>query len=260
MTIPSNNLIVKTLVEYGLSDKEAKMYLAILKLEIATVNEAAETAGINRSSAYVVLESLKDKGLVFCSQDKKIQQYLATDPSLLLQKATDEAQRQKDIKEKISEIIPELKALHKDSKQKPKVMVFEGEKGTINALSLSLDSKEKVMRVLSSSEQVSDLMIDYTIKRFNKGIKMFGIHPDGPIARSLIEKAPKNFDENLLLPANKYKISADIAIFDDKIGYISNKQKGISFIIENKDMAEVMKTIFDLAWQEVKRLNQNKKK
>jgi HTH-type transcriptional regulator, sugar sensing transcriptional regulator len=260
MAISSDNLLVKNLVEYGLSDKEAKMYLALLELEVATVNEAAKAAGVNRSSAYVVLEALKEKGLVSVSHDKKIQHYVATSPEALLYSAESQAQKQETVKNKIADIVPELKALHKDTKKRPRIMVYEGEKGIMNALNRTLESKEKRIRVLSSSEQVSDLMVGYTIKRFEKGIKMTGIHPDGDIARMLISKSPKNFDELALISGKEHKFSADIAIFDDKIGYISNKQKGISFIIESKDMAEAMKTIFDLAWKEARRIGSSEKK
>ena len=53
-----SELLIKKLVNYGLSDKEARIYLALLELEAATVFEAARQSGVNRSSAYVVLESL----------------------------------------------------------------------------------------------------------------------------------------------------------------------------------------------------------
>ena len=92
------------------------MYLALLELEVATVNETAKTANINRSSTYVVLESLKKKGLVSTLEDKRIQRYVATPPEMLLQEAKDKAQKAEEIKNKISDIIPELKALYKGTK------------------------------------------------------------------------------------------------------------------------------------------------
>ena len=49
------------LKNFGLSEKEAKIYLALLELEAATVFETAKQSGINRSSAYVVLEALQKK-------------------------------------------------------------------------------------------------------------------------------------------------------------------------------------------------------
>ncbi len=83
MSISTNSLIVKQLIEFGLSEKEAKTYLALLELEVATVSEVSKTANINRSSAYVVLESLKKKGLAGISDDKNIRRYIAASPDLL---------------------------------------------------------------------------------------------------------------------------------------------------------------------------------
>lgn len=60
-----NEVLIRNLTEFGLSDKEARIYLALLELEIATAFDTAKHAGINRSSTYVVLESLKKKGLVW---------------------------------------------------------------------------------------------------------------------------------------------------------------------------------------------------
>src|SRR3989338_5448141 len=114
MSASNNNVLVKQLIEFGLSEKEAKIYLALLELEVATVTEVAETAGINRSSTYVVMEALKKKGLVSTSEDKKIQTYSAVSPEMLLEDAKNKAKRADAIKNNINDIVPELKALHKE--------------------------------------------------------------------------------------------------------------------------------------------------
>src|SRR5437879_6580616 len=102
MSTASNNVLIKQLVEFGLSEKEAKVYLALLELELASVSEIAKTAAINRSSTYVVLESLKKKGLVSTSEDKKVQKYIAISPDMLLVEAKEKSQKAEEIKHKIS--------------------------------------------------------------------------------------------------------------------------------------------------------------
>lgn len=258
MSTNSNNLLAKQLIEFGLNEKEAEVYLALLELEVAAVSEIAKTANINRSSTYVVLESLKKKGLVSTSEDKKVQNYVATSPELLLQEAKDKAKRAEEIKNKISDIVPELKGLYKDTKDKPKVKIFEGKQGLINSFEDTLNNKEKIMRVSSSAENLfkvlSDYLPQYVQRRIKLGIKMYGIHPNDKIGRALIAASPK-FDEAILIPKKKYKLSADVAIYDNKINYMSTIE-GISIIIESQEMADIMKNIFDLAFEEAKRLNQ----
>ncbi len=86
-------VLLKQLQNFGLSEKEGKIYLALLELEMATVFEVAKQSGINRSSAYVVLEALKKKGLVGISDDKKVRKYIAASPETLLHSAKTAAQK-----------------------------------------------------------------------------------------------------------------------------------------------------------------------
>jgi len=257
MSILSNNILVKNLTEYGLSDKEAKMYLALLGLEVGTVNEAAKVAGVNRSSAYVVLEALKEKGLVSVSGDKKIQHYVATSPEVLLYSAESRAQKQENIKDKIADIVPELKALHKDTKQKPKVQVFEGKQGLNYAFMDSLNIKEKLIRVSSSADGLPGQMADYFRKRVENGIRIKGIHPITKVDRNfykILRGLSLKSDEAIFIPKEKYNFSANLAIYDNKIAYLSAKNGGGAIIIESEEISSLMKSLFDLAFAEVKRI------
>lgn len=261
MSKDTNNLIIKNLIDFGLSEKEALVYLSLLELEIAPVQEIAKTAGINRSSTYVVLESLKKKGLVGVSDDKSVQQYVATTPEALVRIAKDSTEKQKNILNNIENILPELKALHKETKKKPKVRVFEGDDGLKQAFDDSLSCKEKLIRICSSHEdlfKVSPHLLEYfkgyVGSRIKKGIKMHGIHPDSELARHLVKQGPKNFDTPVLIPKDKFTFPVDFAIYDNTVGFMSREKSGFAIVIENRDIAKVMKNVFDLAWAEAKRI------
>jgi len=262
MAINPNDPLVKNLIDFGLSEKEAKIYLALLELEIAPVQEVAKIAGINRSSAYVVLELLKKKGLASTSNEKKIQEYVATSPEALLQTADHLVKKQEIIKGGISNIVPDLKAIYKGTKRKPKVRVFEGKNGLITALSEILQSKSKVVRMSSSCEKISEVIPEFLAefgeKRLALKIRFRAIYPACQAAEAILSMAPHFYDA-VVIPKNKYPFSADIAIFDDKIGYISfEKNNLITIIIENKEMAEVMDGLFELAWKEAERIGKKR--
>lgn len=252
-------MVLKDLIEFGMSEKEAQAYLTLLELEVAGVQEISKAAGLNRSSTYVTLEALKKRGLVSVSDDKKVRRYVATSPDSLLRSAEDKAHAQERILEKIRKIVPEMKALYKGTKKKPVVRVLEGKEGLIAAFEETLSSNEKIMRVTSSPGNlgpiIGDYLHSYIWKRFQLGIKMRGIHPDDEIHRTIVKASPKNFDTYALLPNGKYNFTADIAIFDDKIGYMSGENGGIAISIESKEMADAMKKIFDLAFKEAERIS-----
>lgn len=259
MSENNNNLLIKHLVDFGLSEKEAAVYISLLELELAGVNEIAKKAGINRSSAYVILESLKTKGLAGTSDDKKVRQYVAASPEMLHRVASDMAKKQEDIRNSINNILPELKALNKDAKHKPKISVFEGKDGLIKTFEDTLNSKEKIMRVYSSLNNLlhvipPDYFPGYIKRRIKQGVKMHGIHPNDEINQKLMEVSP-GFDTPILVPKEKCLYPADIAIYDNKIGYMSPENGGVAILIESREIANVMKNIFDLAFEEAKRLN-----
>ncbi len=253
-----SNLLEKQLIEFGLSEKEAKVYLALLELEIAAVSEIAKTANINRSSTYVVLNSLKKKGLIGTSEDKKIQRYVATSPEMLLREAEDRAQKSENIKNKISDIIPELKSMHKDTKHRPIVRVFDGKKGLREIYWDILYTKEaKELKTFSDPTTIFRMFpnfMEQALERTSKGIKMYAVCPATKEVLELCKNAPST-DEIITIPYEKFKSSNNVAIYGNKIALASPKEE-FGIIIENKEIADVMKNIFDLSWQEAKRLHQ----
>ena len=56
-----NDKLVKILENLGLSDNEARVYLASLSLGSTTIMKIAQTAEIKRTTVYSVIDSLKQK-------------------------------------------------------------------------------------------------------------------------------------------------------------------------------------------------------
>lgn len=57
-------MLEQQLKQLGFADKEAKVYLASLKLGSNTIQEIARSAGVNRATTYVIIEKLIKKGLM----------------------------------------------------------------------------------------------------------------------------------------------------------------------------------------------------
>ena len=61
------------LKKLNFSDKEARVYLALLELGEAPVQHISEKAKVNRATTYVVLEALQKRGVVTTiEKDKKV--------------------------------------------------------------------------------------------------------------------------------------------------------------------------------------------
>ena len=259
-------ILIENLIDFGLREKEAKVYVATLELETATANEIAKKSGVNRSSTYVVIESLKKQGLVSMTEGKIVKQYVATPPETLLNLAKKRADKQERIKKMIENLVPSLEALHKDTKHKPKVFMYEGE-DRVKAMYFeelsSLKPSTDFYRVYEDLEDTDQYLSGYvakdSIERKKKKIKLRGINPDTKVGREMVErfnKSMKNLDENVLIPVDIFKFPKepiDFAVYGNKVTFSSLRQS-FSVVIEHQEIADTLKNIFDLAWKEAARL------
>ena len=76
----SENMYENVLKQTGLTEKQAKIYLACLELGQAKVPEIAKKAEIKRTTAYGILDELVSLGLVNYSQKNKQKLYRAGNP------------------------------------------------------------------------------------------------------------------------------------------------------------------------------------
>ena len=68
----------------GLSEAEANVYLALIKLGRANVTKLAEESGVHRTNIYSILDKLKAMGLVSYFHEDNKMNFKAADPENLL--------------------------------------------------------------------------------------------------------------------------------------------------------------------------------
>src|SRR3989344_3044331 len=78
-----NNELKNLLMDVGLKEKEADVYMAILALGQGTASRIAREAHIVRTTSYDILNSLFDKGLVTLTGKEPKQEYVAESPDNL---------------------------------------------------------------------------------------------------------------------------------------------------------------------------------
>src|ERR1700690_484057 len=106
----------------GLNPHEADVYLAALQLGETNMSRLVKKSGVKRSTAYLCVESLKEKHLLSSLEKKGRIFYTAEDPRLL-------EQNEKERAEKISELMPELLAITNAIDKKPSIRFYEGKEG-----------------------------------------------------------------------------------------------------------------------------------
>lgn len=126
----------KILIDLGLTEIEAKIYLACLELGTDTVLNIAKKAQVKRPTCYVSLDNLFENGLVTKIEKKSTTLYSAEGPKVLLNK----------YKEKIAnftDLLPYFEAKFNKG-PKPKIRYYEGEEELWNVYTKILFPAEKL--------------------------------------------------------------------------------------------------------------------
>lgn len=245
------------LEKLGFSPKEADVYVALLELGNAVVSDVAKKASINRSTAYVILESLAERGLVSISENHNVKVFSVTHPERLIKYMQDQVKKYTELVGLAHNLVPELKSLYVGVGPKPRVQFFEGTEGLKTAYEDTLTSQETI-RAYASIENMHkalpDYFPEYYQRRADKNITIRAIFPDTPEARERMKYNKNEARESLLVPSDKYAFSPEINIYDNKIVFMSLVEK-FALVIESQELADALKKVFELSWEEAKNLS-----
>ena len=230
------------LIEYGLSDKEADIYLAGLKAGECTANRFSELTGIRRSTVYEVLESLKKRGLIVSFIKNKKYFFSPVKPETLVSIL-------KEREEKIKRILPELNGLISSDFEKPKVQMFEGKVGIKNAVEDMLNFKEVL--IYGASKMGDEIFEHYTEnfarRRVKKKVLMravlgrdFSSHMvDKEIRKYTKVRTLKDFDSH----------NSAYFIYGDNVLVINLGNEIFATRVKSSVLAESQRKIFELFWR-----------
>jgi sugar-specific transcriptional regulator TrmB len=250
--------IRQLLKDSGFLDKEIEIYLTILELGRGTVAEISRKAGINRSTGYVILDSLTGKNLVNISGKEPKQEYAALSPANLVEYLSTQASKQKKLAENAREILPELTSIYNVG-DRPRVFFYEGLAGLEHVYEDSLTSDGDIYSTSTYEEMHETLpkyFSTYYERRAKKKIFVHTFVADTPLARERKANDKIEYRDTSLIPGGKFPVPTDIEIYNNKVMIASWKEK-LGIIIESKEIATTLRSVFKLALTEAKKHNKN---
>ena len=231
---------------FGLSEKEAVVYLKLLELGEASIQRISEVTGINRFTLYDILEYLIKKGLAGVTIKEKIKHFYVIEPKELLK-------RIKKTEKDFSSIVPQLEKKKAVIGKRPKLMLFEGKKGIDSVNEDVLKSKE--ILAYGSFDIPNKMLkwqtVDFLKKRLKLGIKWRGI-TDSSIKKAYFYKDPayKKLTK-LKIDDSLKKMSTWTYIYDDKIAILSFKKENfVGIIIKDEAISMTHHIIFEKLWKQ----------
>lgn len=240
--------IKDALAQFNLSEKEISVYVATLELGTTTAAAIAKKAGIQRTHFYDISESLINAGFLQRVSKENKHLYAASDPETLIEI------EEKKI-EKLKQTLPEFKALYNTSGKKPRVTYYEGRSGIdqINEDTLRYKGESVAFttpRFVSFPSRSTGKA--YIEKRVAMGNRVRVIGEDAPEIQGLQERDEKELRETRILSKDVFRSEIEIGIYGSKVFIIDYKEQ-FGFIIEDTEIARVMKMIFEIVWSRWKK-------
>lgn len=254
-----NSKLESKLHQIGLSDKEAKVYLACLSLGQASAAEIAAYAKIKRPTTYVILEQLKKEGLLSSvekehSRGRKGRKtiYIAEVPDRLYDFFDRRRQEFENNLASLKNILPQLSELYKGKeKDRPLVRFFSGSEG-INTLREYIANSK-----ISFFYEITNLdLVNLYPAQFKKSAKM---QKRNEQRLSKIDAKTLYYSKDITLPTpidkwERKKLSFptpnELVVSDNYI-YIINfiPPEIFGILIEDKHIAQLHRVLFESLWE-----------
>ena len=234
----------------GLDTKEAAATLELIRLGPSPVSRWAKHAGVNRSSMYVLLERLKEAGLITTFVHNSILHAQAIAVSDLPRLVETRRQQLTDTQAMVASHLSELGKLEKSSVIRPKVKFYEGKTGVARMYEEVL--KETSFKSFFHPRRVQEQMKEY----FHK--IPLTLKARGGKAKELLVPCREAESYKKLYASDTHQIrilppgvtfSSDTIITKEKIylvGYSHNEM--VATEIWNEALARTQSTLFDLLW------------
>ena len=255
--------IKSELERFGLSDKSARVYSALLELGGAYPSVIAEKARLSRSTVYKILLDLSIKGLINeVDKDNKIY-YQIEPPERLLHFAKSRKDLADEQYERVKKIIPEIEGLYSLTPNKPKIRYFENREGIMSIFEDHVSVKKPYEMIgFANIEKLEPFMTKkfmdwYVHEKERRKISTRGILPDTAANKSynirMYSGIKKPFQLNDLryIPSDQFPLSGEITIYgDSKVSIINfSGSQAVGIIIEDKAIHDMMVRIFELSWK-----------
>lgn len=233
-----NKQLADVLTNIGFEEREAKVYLLLIKEGDLSALQIARKVEIDRTTIYDILERLVSKGIVSVYLKNKAKQFRAIVPDKLLL----------HLKEKYSsleKILPELNKITNIIQEKVSCELFQGKEGIKTILKDLINKGEdyKVIGIKKEYEEILGFFNEQGILELNKfKAKEYAIVEKGTDFIKLKNGEYRYFDKKFISPVTTL-------IYSDKVIFFIWIEPYFAFSIENKQLKDAQEEYFNLLWK-----------
>jgi sugar-specific transcriptional regulator TrmB len=234
----------------GFSDTETKVYLACLELGPAAAQEIAKAAKVSRVTTYGAIESLTERGLMSSFMKDKRKRFMVEPPERLISYAEGRIKHAEDAVKHAREAMDDLKLVQKG--ERPIVKIFEGKEALKTIQEDILATKPEMIDEIANLDEIE--------KIYDRGKDLrpyFDLFDKAniPCRGIALKKKKVEFPQRKLtlkrisLNPDEFNFKGDILLYGNKVAISAFRGKQFSLLIENKDISETFRALFNLIFK-----------
>src|SRR3989338_2437299 len=233
----------EALMEFGLNEKETKVYLFLLERGASNAQEISKQTGIIRQTVYELLNKLEHLGLVSEINQNKKTLFEASKPEKLLSLLEEK-------KKAVSAVMPALNELGKGLASNSNAKLYRGLKGikTINEEVLKSKEIKTILPKFGEDFMKEFYVGNFSAKRIENKIPI-------KILRGEIETS---FQKSILTDKKAFRevkflkdlsnIKTQYILYNNSLAIISFHEEPFGVIIEDDFVHHSIELLFDLLW------------
>lgn len=257
--------LTELLKHLGLEHQEASVYIAALRLGTTPASTIAKRCKLPRSTARYTCEQLVDKQLMIETQRKNAKLFTAENPEKL-KKLLEVQQAEIESKSRRLEgAMQDLKRIYNPYTVMPKMRFYEGVEGIIELANDFLKEGKTVFSVMTVTDEMHPEIKGYMEEKYIPsrmaiGNESWSIFNDNEQTKNYQKKDEKMNRKSLLVPYHQFPFDSCMHIYGDKVAFYSyNIGDMTGVMIENSTLRKAQMSLFRLAWNNARKLEQNKK-
>ena len=238
-------MVVKELIELGLSGGEAKAYLALVEIGPSSVGPIAKKSGVSYSKIYEVLTRLVKKGLVSYTTKQKTKYYQPLDPSRISEYLDSQEKVLFYRRQKMNKILPELIKL-KSNKTSHEAEIFVGLKGLRTAYDILVKDAKNPIYFTYIFDKENQVVID----KFYGDLPYYKTHQwRGITTRDYqFTHFTNRMHKNIKFKKVNFPLPATVDIADDKVLQTAWSGTPIGILIHSEEISKLWRKYCDDIW------------
>ena len=241
------NTLIETLSEIGLSEEEARVYMAALSVGTNPASTIARSCDIKRETCNYTLKKLLAKGLVSTIFRGWATYYTAEPPEKLLTIAESRLIA-------LTKTVPLLnQMINQKNNTQARLKMYQGTSGIETVMEDVLKSPGEALAYTNLWAMLilfGEKVTTFRQKRKHAHVSSRTISTYSPEAKTYVSGGSLFEGEQILFVNNQeFIFGSDVLIYGEKVAIISlEPHESYGFIVESGSFARTQRAIFDLAW------------